>query len=458
MNTTSHRQPPQRCNILLVGGGGREHALAWKLSQSQRLGKLWLTDDRNAGLQKLGQTCPVKLDLRAPFHIKNWLAREAIDLIVVGPEGPLAEGVADVLGSEKCLVFGPGREGAMLEADKAWAKAFMRGVAIPTADSRSFNSRDAAVEYARSREHGMVVKAAGLAAGKGVIVCSNPAETVDAIEHIMTDGAFGKAGETIVIEEKLSGQEVSVMALTDGRSLWMLDPCQDHKQLGEGDTGPNTGGMGAYSPTPVADEQMLANVEREVFVAALDGLKRQGIDYRGVLYAGLMLTHAGPRVLEFNCRFGDPECQVLMVRLQSDLIELLWATCTRGLSDVDVVFDERVACTVVMCSEGYPGTYETGKVITGIDEAAAMDDVVVFHSGTAMDEAGNVITHGGRVLSVTALGADLQSARDLANRACELIHFEGAVFRRDIGNRVLLQGGPEANDQTTASLHDVATL
>jgi len=258
----------------------------------------------------------------------------------------------------------------------------------------------------------------------------------------MVQREFGDAGNQLLVEEKLTGQELSVLALVDGRHIWILDPAQDHKQVGEGDTGPNTGGMGAYCPTPLMDRSTLEVIEREVFVPTVDALRREGIEYRGVLYAGLMLTPAGPKVLEFNCRFGDPECQPLMARLKGDLVEILWATATGTLANVELDFDNRIACCVVMCSAGYPGSYEKGKTITGIDEAQAMSDgggeVIVFHAGTAINQNGELVTNGGRVLGVTALAKDLPSARDLANAACEKIHFDGAFFRRDIGDRVLV--------------------
>jgi phosphoribosylamine--glycine ligase len=424
--------------VLLVGGGGREHALAWKLRQSKRLGKLWIAQsNENAALAQLGEVMPFPLDIRAPFHVQRWCDKNDIHLVVVGPEQPLADGIADVFATDTRRVFGPVKDGARIEADKAWAKDIMRSAAIPTADSRTFRSADAALEYVDSREDPVVIKASGLAAGKGVVVCDTRAMAEDAIERIMRNREFGEAGATVVIEEKLAGQEVSVLALTDGRSIWVLDPCQDHKQVKEGDTGPNTGGMGAYCPTPLLDEEMLATVERDILVPTVDALRREGVVYRGVLYAGLMLTHAGPKVLEFNCRFGDPECEALIARWRSDVLEALWATSAGTLNEVELEFDERTSCTVIMCSAGYPGPYEKGKVITGIDDANAMNDVIVFHAGTKRDASGNIVTNGGRVLAVTALGDDLRSARDRANEACAKIHFEGAHYRRDIGDRVL---------------------
>ncbi len=450
--TTQHRRRPplpEKANVLLVGGGGREHALAWKLTQSPRLGKLWLTDPGNAALAQLGEPCPVKLDFSNMFRLQRWCDRERIDLVVVGPEGPLAEGITDALRTETRLVFGPTRDGARIESDKSFAKQLMRQAAIPTAEARVFDDAASAQVYLEAHDEPCVVKASGLAGGKGAIVCDTQAEALRTVERMLIDGEFGKAGATILIEEKLVGQEVSVLALVAGRSIWLLDPCQDHKQVGEGDTGPNTGGMGAYCPTPVLDQAMLETIQREVVVPAADALRRDGIDYCGVLYAGLMITPGGPKVLEFNCRFGDPECQPLVMRLQSDLLALLWATsCTvepgrpGSLDEASVSFDPRTACCVVMCSAGYPGPYEKGKVITGIEQAEALSgngrDVIVFHAGTTRNESGELVTNGGRVLGVTALAEDLQAARDLANAACEQIHFDGAFYRRDIGDRVLV--------------------
>ncbi|MDY7108867.1 MAG: phosphoribosylamine--glycine ligase [Planctomycetota bacterium] len=437
------RPCPDPCNVLLIGGGGREHALAWKLARSPRLGRLWLTDPSNAALADLGEPCPVPLDIRQSFRLQRWCETEQIHLVIVGPEAPLADGVADALASADRLVFGPTKAGARIESDKTFAKQVMRQAAVPTAEARIFDRPDSARQYVAAHDEPCVVKASGLAAGKGVIVCDTQAEALDAIEHIMVQRAFGEAGEKIIIEEKLAGQEISVLALVDGRTIWLLDPAQDHKQVAEGDRGPNTGGMGAYCPTPLMDAAMLETIEGEIFVPVVDALRREGIEYRGVLYGGLMLTPGGPKVLEFNCRFGDPECQPLMARLRGDLLEICWATAAGGLAEVELDFDDRVACCVVMCSAGYPGSYEKGKLITGIEEAEAMGtqagDVIVFHAGTKRNEQGELVTSGGRVLGVTALAGDLQAARDLANAACEKIHFDGAFFRRDIGDRVLVR-------------------
>lgn len=448
VTTRSKRQRshlPDRANVLLIGGGGREHALAWKLKQSPRLGHLWLTHPGNAGLGPLGEPCPQKMDFSNVFMMQRWCDRNEIHLVVVGPEDPLAAGIADVLATETRPVFGPTRAGARIESDKAFAKTMMRQASIPTAEARIFDDPATAATYIKAHEDPCVVKAAGLAAGKGVIVCETQAEALAAVDRVMVEKAFGEAGGRVLVEERLTGQEVSVLALVSGRSIWLLDPCQDHKQVGEADTGANTGGMGAYCPTPVLDEAMLATIQSEVIVPAADAMRREGIDYRGVLYAGLMITPGGPKVLEFNCRFGDPECQVLVPRIRGDLLEVLWAAAAGGtrLDEAAIEFDQRTACCVVMCSQGYPGAYEKGHPISGIDEAEALGgggrEVIVFHAGTARNAAGELITNGGRVLGVTALAEDLQAARDLANAACERIHFQGAFWRRDIGDRVLVR-------------------
>jgi phosphoribosylamine--glycine ligase len=432
---------PSPCNVLLVGNGGREHAIAWKLSQSPRLGTLWVQQDANAGLRALGQPCPAPLAARERFFLRSWLERNDIHLVVVGPEAPLSEGIVDELEAAGRRVFGPRRDGARLEFDKAFAKQVMKQANVPTADGRTFTTYEQARTYVQARDVPVVVKASGLCAGKGVTVCSDAAEAVAALDRIMRQRAFGDAGATVVVEERLVGQEVSVLALVDGRTITVLDPCQDHKQVGEGDTGPNTGGMGSYCPTPLATPSVVESVARDVLVPTVDALRRDGIEFRGVLFAGMMLTPGGPKVLEFNTRFGDPETQSIMPRLRGDLVDILWRTAGGELDGAAIDFDPRTACCVAVCAEGYPGTPRTGDPITGIEEAAGCagpgEEVHVFHAGTALREDGTVVTAGGRVLGVTALAADLRRARDLATAAAARIRFAGAFFRRDIGHRVL---------------------
>ncbi|MFG0241647.1 MAG: phosphoribosylamine--glycine ligase [Phycisphaerales bacterium JB054] len=443
MTTTDAAQPnnhasdPAPINVLLIGGGGREHALAAAICRSPRLGKLWVTHPENPGLAALGTPVDVPVSASAMYRLEQLCDRERIGLVVIGPEGPLAEGYADKLASPERLVFGPRQAGAMLESDKAWCKTLLREASVPTAEGREFTDSGTALRYVMSRTEPPVIKASGLAAGKGVFVPESTKEASDAIRLIMDERAFGDAGKKVIVEERLQGREVSVLAITDGRSILVLPPCQDHKRLLDDDRGPNTGGMGAYCPSDAIDEATMARIEREVLVPTVDALKRDGIDYRGVLYAGLMLTHAGPKVLEFNVRFGDPECQALMVRLRSDAIELMLAACTRTLDKVDVEWDPRPAVCIVLASDGYPAKPRKGTPIHGIDEAEAMDDVTVFHAGTARNADGEIVTAGGRVLNVVALGDTLASARDRAYEAVRRIRFEGMQVRSDIAGQTI---------------------
>ncbi len=429
---SSTRQSGEKVNVLLMGGGGREHALAWRLSRSSRLGQLHTTSPENPGLASLARAVDVPVSIREAYRLVQYCEKQSIGLVVIGPEEPLAEGFADALRAPGRLVFGPGKDGAQLEADKAWAKQLMRGVAIPTAEARVFREAEAAMDYVRSREGAVVVKASGLAKGKGVFVPETKDQALEAVRRIMVAREFGEAGAQVLVEERLTGPEVSVLALVDGRSIYVLETCQDHKRLKDGDVGPNTGGMGAFSPSSQVDEALMAKIERLVLVPTLDALRREGIEYRGVLYAGLMLTPAGPKVLEFNCRFGDPECQALMVRLESDLLEVMLATCEQRLHEVDLRWKAGASCCVVLASQGYPESPRAGQVIEGIDEAGKIEGARVFHSGTRR-EGGRIVTAGGRVLSVAASGATLEEARRVAYAAADLIRFEGRQMRRDIG-------------------------
>ncbi|MAG17234.1 MAG: phosphoribosylamine--glycine ligase [Phycisphaerae bacterium] len=426
-------------NILILGSGGREHVLGWKLKQSPNAGTLFFAPG-NAGTADIGQNVDITAetaDTKTVDAIDYFCRHNDVELIVVGPEDPLSHGIVDRLECSGRFVFGPCKDAALIESDKAFSKKIMRAASIPTAEARIFGHADGALDYVREHETPVVVKAAGLAKGKGVIVCDDAQQAEQAVETIMVDRAFGDAGDQVVIEERLIGQELSVLALVDGRNLFVLEPAQDHKQIGEGDTGPNTGGMGAYTPTPLVDNGLMATIEREILVAIVDALRRDGVTYKGVLYAGLMLTAGGPKVIEFNCRFGDPEVQPLMMRMQGDLLDIILACCQGGLCEVDLTWRPGCCCCVVMASGGYPGKYETGKPITGIDDAAADPDVTVFHAGTRRDGKGQLVTAGGRVLDVCAMGRDLREARDKANAACAKIHFDGAYYRRDIGFRVM---------------------
>jgi phosphoribosylamine--glycine ligase len=367
-------------------------------------------------------------------EIEKFIRRNGIEFVVIGPEDPLAAGLADRLSAKGIKVFGPSKEAARLEGDKWFAKELMRHQAIPTAEARSFNDPDAAAEYVRVRDEPLVVKAAGLAKGKGVTLCYRTEDALEAIDQVMRKKAFGSAGARVVIEEMLNGPECSILAFVDRKNIYLMETSQDHKAVEDGDTGSMTGGMGAYSPTPVVTEEILAQIERDILVPTVDGLVREGIEYRGVLYAGLMLTQHGPKVLEFNCRFGDPETQPLMMRLKTDLLEVMLAVAEGRLDRIELQWDPRPAMCVVAASGGYPGKYRTGLPITGVNDADAMRDVKVFQGGTRL-EGKSLVTDGGRVLSVTALGSTLAEARNRAYEAMGKIHFEGMHYRKDIGRR-----------------------
>jgi phosphoribosylamine--glycine ligase len=419
--------------ILLIGGGGREHALAWKMSQSKLCDEMWALSG-NPGIAQHAQCVDLKTD--DVGVIAAFAKSHAVDLVVIGPEDPLAAGLGDAIRKEGILCFGPSADGARIEADKAYAKNLMRAAAIPTAEARIYTDVDSAKAYVLSRESGVVVKAAGLAKGKGVFVCREPYQAVKPLEEMMQFGLFGDAGKTVIVEELLTGPELTVLALVDGKSIYTMEPIQDHKPIGDGDTGPNTGGMGAYSPVPVVTPDLLARVEREVFVPIVDAMRRDFGRYEGVLYAGLMLTPAGPKVLEFNCRFGDPECQPLMMRLKSDLVEAMAATAEHRLDEITLEWDPRPSVCVVMSSGGYPDEYQKGYQITGIYEAEALGDVKVFHAGTALRE-GKLVNAGGRVLGVTALGDTIAAAQRRAYDAVSKIHWQDCYCRKDIAFRAI---------------------
>src|SRR5688572_16059493 len=423
--------------VLLIGSGGREHALAWKLAESPRVTALYAMPG-NPGIAEVA-------DLVAgdPMHfptVEKFVRQNAIGLVVIGPEDPLVAGLADALKETGAKVFGPSKEAARIEGDKWFAKELMRHQAVPTAEARSFTDPGAAEEFVRTRNVPCVIKAAGLAKGKGVTVCYRTSDALETINTVMRDRAFGAAGERIVIEEKLAGPECSILAFVDRKSIYVMESAQDHKPVDDGDTGPMTGGMGAYSPTPIVTPALARTIERDILVPVVDGLVRDGIDYKGVLFAGLMLTTNGPQVLEFNCRFGDPEPTPLMIRLESDLLDVLLAVVDGKLDQVNLKWDERPSMCVMATSRGYPGKYESGVPISGIDKAEAMRDVKVFHSGTKKDGDGRLATAGGRVLGVTALGATVADAQKRAYEAMKLIHFDGMHYRKDIGHHALRNG------------------
>ena len=419
-------------NILLLGSGGREHALAVALAASPRCDELYIAPG-NGGTAAVGEN--VLLDAEDPAAVADFARENGCGLVVIGPEAPLVVGVADAVRAVGIPCFGPGAEGAQVEGSKKFSKELMERAGVPTAAYASFTDEAAALAYVRDQGAPLVVKADGLAAGKGVVVATELSQAEDAVRACF-DGAFGKAGATVVIEEMMTGPECSLLAFTDGETVRPMCTSQDHKRALEGDRGPNTGGMGAYAPVPiVTDEEHAAMVDAlEKTVAQLHA---EGIDYRGCLYGGFMLTPAGPKVLEFNARFGDPETQVVIPRLENDLVEVMLAVAEGRLSEVELRWSDRWAVTVVLTSAGYPGSYEKGKVITGVEDAEAMDDVTVYHAGTALTDAGELVTSGGRVLDVTALGDTFEAARDRAYAACEKIQFEGKTLRHDIGLRAL---------------------
>ncbi|MBT3277927.1 MAG: phosphoribosylamine--glycine ligase [Phycisphaerales bacterium] len=421
--------------VLIVGGGGREHALAWKILQSPQCDALYAAPG-NPGIKADGGTC-VDIDVLDTPGLIEFAKTTDIGLVVVGPEVPLANGLGDAVREAGLLCFGPSKKGARIESDKAYSKLLMQQASVPTAEARIFTDLEDARTFVLSRDHGVVVKASGLAAGKGVIVCKEPYQAIKPLEDMMEGGVFGDAGSTVVIEELLTGQEASVLALCDGKNIYPLEPLQDHKPIGEGDTGPNTGGMGAYSPVPIVGPDEMDRIEREILVPIVDAMRRDFGRYEGLLYAGVMFTPGGPKVIEFNCRFGDPECQPAVMRIKGDLLEILLATAEHRLDEIEIEYDPRPSVCVVMTAEGYPGPYEKGRPITGVADADALEDVKVFHAGTIMSVDGDLLCNGGRVLGVTALGDTLEEAQAKAYEAVDKIHFDGAYVRRDIGSKAI---------------------
>ena len=419
--------------ILVIGSGGREHALAWKLASSPRVSKLYCAPG-NAGISQLATCVPIPAtDLAG---LKAFAEENAIDLTVVGPEAPLALGIADLFRESKLKVFGPTRNATKIESSKAFAKNLMMRQGIPTAEASTFENVRPALDYLDQCALPIVVKADGLAQGKGVVVAGTAQDAKDAVVNMLEHRAFGDAGNRVVIEECLEGEELTLMAFADGKTVVPMLAAQDHKRLGEGDTGPNTGGMGAYAPAPLATPALRYAIMRDVLQPAIEGLSRVGSPFFGVLYAGLMVKDGTPFVLEFNARFGDPEAQVVLPLLKTDLADVLEAVVEHRLDQIHLDWSEESAVCVVMASGGYPGKYASGLPITGLPEAAADDRVSVFHAGTTLNGQ-DVVTAGGRVLGVTAWGSSLRAAHDRAYDAGRHITFEGQYFRTDIAARVL---------------------
>lgn len=422
-------------NILVLGGGGREHAISWALAKSPRCTELYVAPG-NGGTANIARNVK-DLNAEDAQAVLAFAQAHNIELVVIGPEAPLVAGVADVLREAGIPVFGPDAQGAQLEGSKTYSKRFMDANGIPTARYQSFTDAVSARAYCEELGAPLVVKADGLAAGKGVVVAETLDMALDAVEACF-DGSFGDAGQTVVVEEMLTGPECSLLAFVSNGKAFCMAPAQDHKRAYDGDLGPNTGGMGVYSPVPIITEEematMISIMEQSAAATAKDPFEN---DYRGCLYGGFMLTPEGPKVLEFNARFGDPETQVVLPRLEGDLVNIMLAVAEGRPEDIVLSWSDKWAVSVVLASEGYPGSYEKGKVILGLEEAQDLDGVIVFHAGTALNPDGELITAGGRVLNVVALGDTFEEARNRAYEACELIKFEGVQYRSDIGRRAL---------------------
>jgi phosphoribosylamine--glycine ligase len=417
----------------VIGSGGREHALVWKLAQSPRVTKIFAAPG-NAGMASLAEPIPLKAD--QVVDLANFAVDSKVDLTVVGPELPLVKGIVDHFRQKGLAVFGPTSAAAQLEGSKVFSKEKMLKYGVPTAAAKIFSRYDLAVDYLKTVPAPVVVKADGLAAGKGVIVAATREEALRAVESIMQNRVFGEAGASVVIEECLQGEEVSVLAVVDGVHCALLQSSQDHKRAFDNDEGPNTGGMGAYSPVPAVSDALMRQIRAAVFEPMIAGMNRDATPFTGILYAGIMLTAQGPKVLEFNVRFGDPEAQALLPRLKTDLVEIILAAVDGEIGRIAIEWDPRPSACVVLASKGYPGTYEMGRPIQGLEQAAESADACVFHAGTSR-EGGKYFTSGGRVLNVVGLGKTLEAAIEKAYETAEKIQFKGKQFRRDIGARAL---------------------
>jgi len=416
--------------LLIIGSGGREHVLAWKLSQSLKVDKIYCAPG-NGGTGELAENIPIKADNLQ--GLLTFAQDNQIDLTVVGPEVPLTEGIVDLFESQHLKIFGPNKAAAQLEGSKLFSKELMQKHYIPTAAYASFDNAEEAKSHLKTCPFPLVIKADGLAAGKGVVIAQTREDAEKAIDNMLTNKVFGHAGDILVIEEFLEGEEASLLAFTDGKTVLPLASAQDHKAVYDSDQGPNTGGMGAYSPAPVLSDDLLAQVQQKILEPTIAALRQEGITYKGILYAGLMITNTGPKVIEFNVRFGDPEAQVVIPRLKNDLLEVMLAVVEERLSRVRLHWHPQHCLSVVLASGGYPGAYEKEKVITGLDQ---LEDAFVFHAGT-VQENGTVKTNGGRVLNVTALGTTLQEAYDTVYTEIPKINFDKVYYRKDIGKKAL---------------------
>ena len=419
--------------ILVIGSGGREHALCWKLAQSPKATKIFCAPG-NPGTAQVAEN--VNIAAEDILSLRDFALHNKIDLTVVGPEAPLVLGIVDEFESNGLKIFGPDKKASLIEGSKVFSKNLMKKYNIPTADFLTFTEEDEALKFLKKTGAPVVVKADGLAAGKGVIVCKTEEEAKHAVKRMLKEKEFGDAGNEIIIEECLEGEEASILCFTDGKTIIPMASAQDHKRINDNDEGPNTGGMGAYSPAPIVTEEILEKVHREILIPTITGMEAEGHPYKGILYVGIMLTKDGPKVLEYNARFGDPETQCILPRLKTDLLEVMEKVVSRQLSAVSLTWDPRPAVCVVLASGGYPGNYKKGIEISGLEAARETEDVIIFHSGTAEKE-GNIYTGGGRVLGIVGIGDTIRHAIDRSYLAIKLIHFDGMHYRKDIGRKAL---------------------
>lgn len=419
--------------VFIIGGGGREHAIAWKVSQSPKVDKIYCAPG-NAGIAEVAECVDIGV---MDFERQTAFAREkGIDLTVIGPDDPLAAGAADAFEKAGLRVFGPRKNAAFLEASKAFSKDLMKKYKIPTAAYETFDSAEEALKYLETAKMPIVLKADGLALGKGVLICKSGEEAAEGVKALMVDKQFGSAGNRIVIEEFMTGREVSVLSFVDGETIKIMTSAQDHKRAGDGDEGLNTGGMGAFSPSPFYTEEADEFCRKYIYQATVDAMRAEGREFKGIIFFGLMLTEDGPRVLEYNARFGDPETQAVLPRMKNDIVDVFEACIDGKLDQIDLEFEDNGAVCVVLASEGYPEHYEKGYKIHGLDRFEGRDGYFVFHAGSRFDEKGDVLTNGGRVLGVTAVGEDLKQAREKAYEAAEWISFENKYMRKDIGKAI----------------------